>query len=102
MASILDGVAPIVDEILGCSACTRSGYLELDTSGLDGTALVERPYRQICRNLNGRSVERAGSQENCRWQKQLHLSENNGNAEQRLEKAIARVTGEHWVNQVHT
>jgi hypothetical protein len=102
MAGILDGVAPIIDEILGCSACTRSGYLELDTSGLDGVALVERPYRQICRNLDGRSVERNGSQENWRWQKQLHLSENNGSPEKRLEKAIARVTGDDWVNQVPT
>jgi hypothetical protein len=102
MASILDGVREIIDAALGCRSGTRSGYLMLDTSQLNGERLIESIYVQICRNLNGRSVERLASAENWRWMKQTKMSEGNGSREKRLEKAIARLSTDDWVNQVPT
>jgi hypothetical protein len=102
MTSILDGVEEIIDTALGCRSGTRSGYLALDTTDLDGVGLVAALYAQIGRNLNGRAVERLASRENWRWLKQTAQSDGNRSREKRLEKAIVRLATDDWVNQVPT
>jgi hypothetical protein len=108
MASILDGVHDIIDTMLQCGVGTppryrhRTNYLALDISTLDGRLLVEEIYAQMCRNVNGRTVERAGSRENWRWAKQTCMNECNPSREKRLEKVIARAAGDDWVNQIPT
>jgi hypothetical protein len=108
MGSILDGVHDIIDTMLQCGVGTppcyrhRTNYLALDTSTLNEALLVETIYTQICRNVNERALERAGSRRNWRWAKQSCMSEWNPSREKRLETAIARATGDDWVNQVPT
>jgi hypothetical protein len=79
--SILEGVEAIFDEFLGCTAgqppCYRSrtSYLRMNLTGLDGADLIRAAYRQVCHNLTNRAVERNGSKQNWRWEKQLKMSE---------------------------
>jgi hypothetical protein len=48
------------------------------------------------------AIRRAASSENWRWEKKTYISENNRSKEKTLEKEIARVSDESWVNQVPT
>jgi hypothetical protein len=106
--SILDGVIEIFDRSLGCTAgqspCfkSRTSYLRLDVSQLDGVEMVGSAFRQVCTNLSNRIEERHGSSQNWRWAKQLKITEGNPSREKQLEKAIACHTGDDWVNQVPT
>ena len=67
--------------------------------GLDGQALIERLYHGILANWSG---TRCRSEENWRFEKQTTLGLDNRRPEVPLERTIAQITDENWVNQVPT
>jgi hypothetical protein len=114
MAGIFEGVDDMIDQSLGVMniGTTAPHYrhktaalrLTSKPSSFDAHALFERIVERMHKNwsdaqdLNPRSP----SEENWRWEKQLHISENNRSPEKRCEKEIAACCGEDWVNQVPT
>jgi hypothetical protein len=71
---------------------------------LDGLALVKRLDKRIEANWDASQKKgpRLPSQENWRWKKMPYISEGSTSEEKTLEKAIANITNDDWVNQVPT
>jgi hypothetical protein len=66
---------------------------------LDGECLMWTLYAQICRTWSGTPGR---SKQNWRFTKQLNLAPGNMGPEVCLERTIAQITDENWVNQVPT
>jgi hypothetical protein len=111
--SILAGVNNIIEHHLGIlhigTTQPRSRHLsscrELSSgkpTSFDPLQLIDTLYRQIDQNwlASGRDV--SPSAENWRFEKKLHIADQNHSPEKTLEKAISRVMPESWVNQVPT
>jgi len=108
--SIHSGVDDLIDEALASTGKgTRPGYAskkcakQLSGAGptqFDGIAFVRGLYRRV--EANGKASKRQPSAENWRFIKKLDISDDNRSQEKTLEKTIARVAGENWVNQVPT
>lgn len=109
--SIHTGVDDRIDEILGVSDIGRSPHYKRKKSALrlsasppldfDGVRLVQELYDLI--EGNGESAKgRSPSEENWRFKEKPDISPDNKSLEKTLEKAIARLCGDDWVNQVPT
>jgi len=84
---------------------TRSAAQRLSgapPAAFDGQALVAEPLARIEANWRVGGAGRRPSEENWHLTKQLFISPHNTSPEKTLEKAIARVSGEAWANQVPT
>lgn len=112
MPSIFEGLNQICDEWLGIDSswpgetepryehkeCLQRLCRERERE-LDGPALVESLSNRIRENWSG---ARCRSAENWRFAKQTNLGEENIRPEVSLERTIAEITDENWVNQVPT
>jgi len=67
--------------------------------GHSGQVLLSNLLARMLVNWSGSACR---SQENWRFEKRLNIDPKNTNAETILERAIARITDENWVNQVPT
>ncbi len=109
MASILSGLGEICDLWLGVDASwpgKPSRYRHMATfqrlcqnpwGGLSGQRLIEDLYSRISKNWSGGPCR---GRENWRFKKQLKMTETNPSEEVTLERTIARITDDNWVNQV--
>lgn len=105
-AAILSGTPAIINKWLqldkgayktqtSCNALSKK--LPPD---LNGIALMEELYQQIEKNWKDRSYTKTPSGKNWRWEKQLTIRKSNTSPEKRLEKHIAKITADDWVNQI--
>lgn len=114
MAAIFESVDELIDRSLGVSHIGTSAphyrhkssalALRHKPSSFSASGLLRAIYQRIQQNWNtGQRVSlRLASAENWRWEKKLHISERNTSREKQVEKCIAAVCGEDWVNQVPT
>jgi hypothetical protein len=114
MAGIFEGVDDMIDESLrvmhiGTTAPHyghKKAALSLTSKpyAFDALALFEKMVARMHKNWSDAQDldPRNPSEENWRWEKKLHISENNLSPEKCCEKAIAACCGEDWVNQVPT
>ncbi|HEY5071767.1 MAG TPA: hypothetical protein VII63_07015 [Caulobacteraceae bacterium] len=112
-AGLFAGVDDIIERSLGIGdigtrqprVATRSAAQRLSgrpPAKFGGEALIGELLARIEANWGPAGSARAPSKENWRLTKQLFISQHNTSPEKTLEKAIARVSGEAWANQVPT
>lgn len=106
--SLLDGVDELVDRLISTPGKGtppryrhKANHQGLNTSQLDGPAMVRALYDRVCANWSAAET-RVPSRQNWRWRKMLEVGDGNSSPEKHLEKAIARYEGEDWVNQIPT
>jgi hypothetical protein len=111
---ILEGVDDLIDQSLGVMdiGTTAPHYvhkgaalvLKSKPTSFDAHDLFEMIIAQMHRTwANAQHLHpRSPSNENWRWEKKLHISENNQSPEKQCEKMIAAYCGEDWINQVPT
>lgn len=103
--SLLSGFDALIDRRLGVEHIgksephypqTKAHRYVSDLDCIDGIALVSDGYQLIEGNWPGC---RCRSKENWRWEKRLHISDENDSAEKRFEKAVTAACAE-WMNMI--
>ena len=74
----------------------------LEKSTADGQLLCKIVYKQLELRYSNRPRKRKPSQENWRWEQQIHLVDNNSSAEVNLEKRLIRSSNPNWANAIPT
>ena len=113
--SICDGIDDIIDNAFGVADIGSSSphyqhkrsCLRLSKgcpTGFDASALLESMLTRVQQNWDRSPRRRRAdpSDQNWRWEKQTEIADRNQSKEKRLEKRIAQLTGDDWVNQVPT
>jgi hypothetical protein len=112
-AGILAGVDDIIERHLGIATIgtrqPRFGHLTACRAlsghpppAFDAISLVEDALTKIDENWRAAGGRRKASAQNWRFEKQLEIAAGNPSREKTLEKAIARLAGDQWANQVPT
>lgn len=114
MAAIFDGVDELIDRALRVTDIGKAPHYQHKASGL---RLISKPYGLNCHELwatmltrieknwicsQESGLNRPGSRQNWRFEKQEYISSANSSIEKLIEKAIAVDCDETWVNQVPT
>lgn len=114
MAAIFEGVDDLIDQALGVTRIgTTAPHYRHKSSALalngkppyfSASAILRAALDRIYENWHTaqRISPRRASAENWRWKKQLHISDKNKSPEKQVEKRIAAICDENWVNQVPT
>jgi hypothetical protein len=106
MGGILAGIEDILGRHLGvANVRTRSTCNKLSDApppGFDAASLIEDILARIETNKLASNGAKKRSAQNWRFEKQLKIAETNSSPEKTLEKAMARLTGDDWANQVPT
>jgi hypothetical protein len=113
--SICDGLDDIIDNAfdvadIGASSPHyqhKSSCLRLSKGrpkAFDASTLLESMLARVEQNWDTSPRRRRAdpSEQNWRWEKQMDIADRNPSKEKRLEKRIAQLTGDDWVNQVPT
>jgi hypothetical protein len=115
MPDIFEGVDTLIDRALRVTDVGNSTEKRYATK-TSALRLQQKPYgfdaSDLCKTILGKieanwrnglaEVDRFGSRENWRLEKQLYISDRNQSPEKQLEKLIVNELGADWVNQVPT